>query len=375
MRLDIIGAGIGGLTTAIALKRKNINARIFEQAEALKPVGAGIILANNAMQVYDRLGLRKEIVDNGHYISSINLTDRQLNPISKTNLKHFEDKYGVQNIAIHRAKLQQILASQVKDNLTLNHRLQKIEKTDGGLNLEFNNNIKIQSKNIIAADGINSIVRKMIFKTGEIRDAHQICWRGIADFDMPKKYQHELNEAWGLGDRFGFVKIDDSKVYWYALKDSNSNKKTSVEELHQEFKDYNPLVIDIIKNTPVSSIHTAKIEDLKPMSTWHQDNICLIGDAAHATTPNLGQGACQAIEDAHCLANCLDLKNLNSSFQRFQKLRMPKAHRIVNTSWTLGKVSHWKNPIAVKVRNGLMKLTPESINRRQSAKIFELDYS
>lgn len=102
MNIDIIGAGIGGLTTAIALEQKGINTRIFEQAEQIKPIGAGIILANNAMQVYEKLGLRKEIEENGNPISSMNITKSNLNPLSRIDLTYFEQKYKTKNIAIHR---------------------------------------------------------------------------------------------------------------------------------------------------------------------------------------------------------------------------------------------------------------------------------
>ena len=109
MTIDIIGAGIGGLSTAIALEQKGIEAKLFEQAERLEPVGAGILLANNAMQVYEKLGLRKKIEAGGHTVSSLNITDAQLRPISKLDLSYFEKKFGVRSIAIHRGVLQELL--------------------------------------------------------------------------------------------------------------------------------------------------------------------------------------------------------------------------------------------------------------------------
>ena len=113
MRLDIIGAGIGGLTLAIALKQKGFDIKLYEQSKEIKPIGAGIILANNAMQIYDKLGLRKEIEEKGHVISSMNITKTDLQPISEIDLKYFEDKYQVKNIAIHRGVLQKILVDKL----------------------------------------------------------------------------------------------------------------------------------------------------------------------------------------------------------------------------------------------------------------------
>ena len=94
MNIDIIGAGIGGLTTAIALEQKGINTTIFEQAKKIKPVGAGIILANNAMQVYEKLGLKKIIEENGNPIYSMNITKSNLRPLSKIDLTYFQEKHN-----------------------------------------------------------------------------------------------------------------------------------------------------------------------------------------------------------------------------------------------------------------------------------------
>lgn len=375
MTIDIIGAGIGGLTTAVALQKKGIKTRIFEQAKAFKPVGAGIILANNAMQVYERLGLRNEIAENGNRISSISITNARMKAISTMDLTYFEEKNQVQNIAIHRGTLQQILVNQLdKNTIHLDSELINITAANQEYELKFGNGHTAISQQLLGADGLNSKVRNCLFTENKIRHAQQVCWRGVTEFSLPIEYQHELNEAWGKGDRFGFVQIAPNRVYWFALKSFKQDpKEFSVDELSIYFKSYHPIIQNIIKTTAIQAIHTATISDLQPIKKWHNENVCLIGDAAHATTPNMGQGACQAIEDAYILAECLEKYELNKAFSEYQKLRMSKAHRVVNMSWTVGKLAHWKNPLAIQFRNQVMSMAPKSSSRKQTEKIFQLE--
>lgn len=374
MKIDIIGAGIGGLTTAIALEQKGFETRIFEQAATIKPVGAGIILANNAMQVFEKLGLKEEIEAHGNHISSMNLTKPNLKPLSKVDLSYFEKKHGVQNTAIHRGTLQQILLNKLQSTeVHLNHRLNTVERHAPIYSLLFENGKHVQSSTLIAADGLRSAVRNALFSNNEIREAKQVCWRGVTHFNLPEQYAHELNEAWGKDDRFGFVQIAPNKVYWYALKSFQNNpSECSLDNITTYFEGYHPLMIDLISSTPKEHINTAVIADLAPTNTWYQENLCLIGDAAHAMTPNLGQGACQAIEDAYVLSECLHAYDVNTAFEKFQQLRLPKAHRVVKTSWNVGKLAHMTNPLLIGIRNQLMRMTPSSVSRKQSEHIFQL---
>ena len=374
MNIDIIGAGIGGLTTAIALEQKGIKARIFEQAKQINEVGAGIILANNAMQVYEKLGLRRVIEENGNPISSMNITKSNLKPLSKIDLTYFEQKHNTKNIAIHRGKLQQILIDKLKSTeINLDHKLASIEKSENGYDLNFEKGNQIHSSTVLGADGLNSIVRQNIFPNNIIRNANQICWRGVTEFELPLNLRNELNEAWGKSERFGFVQIADNKVYWYALKSfKKSMNEFSINDLHQYFSSYNSIIKNIVNSTNKEQINTAEISDLKPMNNWFKRNVCLIGDAAHATTPNMGQGACQAIEDAYVLSECLDKYEIDKAFSEYQKLRLPKAHQVVKASWLVGKMAHLTNPILIGLRNQMLRLTPSSVNRKQNELIFQL---
>ena len=369
--VNIIGAGIGGLTTALTLKQKGLNVKIYEGSSEIKPAGAGIILANNAMQVFQKLGLQDKIEKAGNKISYMKITDDQLIPLSVVNLSEYEKKYDVSNVAIHRGELQRILANEIGfENINLSKRLTKIEKNEL-FKLTFEDNSTIESKIVIGADGIKSVVRNQLFTENTLRNANQYCWRGICEIDLPENYYNELNEAWGKGKRFGFVKISDKKVYWYAL--TNSKSKTP-DNLLEIFKEFHKDIQRIITATPISQIITSDILDLKPIKKWQDGNVCLVGDSAHATTPNLGQGACQAIEDAYVIGKLLDKGvSIENCFLQYQTIRMKKAHTIVNTSWSLGKLAHIENGLGVKIRNMIMKNMPKSANRKQMDMIFNLN--
>lgn len=372
--VNIIGAGIGGLTTALTLQQKGLNVKIFESSAEIKPVGAGIIMANNAMQVFQKLGIQDKIEKAGNKISYMKITDTRLNNISVVDLTEYEKKYGVHNIAIHRGELQKILANEVGyDNINLSKRLSKIEKTEV-FKLTFEDNSAVESKLVIGADGIKSVVRNQLFQESTLRNANQKCWRGICEIDLPEKYHNELNEAWGKGKRFGFVKISNQKVYWYALINSKNTKSDEVN-LTEMFSEFHSDILKIISATGKKQIIVSDIIDLKLIYKWQGENVCLIGDAAHATTPNLGQGACQAIEDAYVIGKLLGSGlSIENTFEDYEKLRRKKAHSIVNTSWTLGKIAHIENRFGVWLRNFAMKSLPKSANKKQLDMIFNLNY-
>ena len=113
---------------------------------------------------------------------------------------------------------------------------------------------------------------------------------GISSVKLNEEYMKELNEIWGKGKRFGFVPINKSEVYWYALMDKEKFIKKD-EDLIALFSDYHQIVHKIIESTPKEKVICNEIWDLKPIKVWYKGSVCLLGDAAHATTPNLGQGS------------------------------------------------------------------------------------
>lgn len=367
--ITIIGAGIGGLVTALTLKQQGYPVHIYEGASEIKPVGAGIIMANNAMQVFQSLGLHEKVAQAGNRISTMKITDAQLQNLSVVDLTPFEQQYGVANTAIHRGALQQLLIDTLgAEHVSLGKRLVKIEKGEN-YHLLFEDGARTATRWLIGADGINSVVRKQLFPMSRLRDAKQLCWRGVSEMELPAHYQHELNEAWGKGKRFGFVQLRANKVYWYALVNQHAQEK----DLQRSFQDFHPDVQAIIAAGLKRPIFTSDIADLEPIAHWQQEQVCLIGDAAHATTPNLGQGACQAIEDAYILGKLLaTTDNVQVAFQQYEMLRKPKALQIVKRSRAIGRLAHVDNNVGVWLRNAVMRATPAAASHKQLAHIFKL---
>ena len=374
-KITIIGAGIGGLTTAIALKQQGFEIEIFENSSAFKKAGSGINLAINAMQVYKKLGVYDDILQNANYTNSMKARTKNLGILTAASFKKFEEIFHAKTVAIHRATLHKILVKHIGNSqIHLNKKLKHLEQSNGKVYLFFEDGTRNTAEILIGADGIHSAVRKSIFDNTELRDAEQICWRGISTAKIDKKYKEELNEIWGQGNRFGFVPITDEKIYWFALIDKKDFKTKDID-LPTVFSDYHQIVKDIIKSTPKNEIICNEIWDLKPMDQWYKENVCLLGDSGHATTPNMGQGAGQAIESAMALSICLkEESNVTDAFKKYQNIRFKKVNHIIKTSWMIGKLAQSNNSIVCMMRNFILKMTPKFMTEKQSERVLKLNF-
>ncbi|MEO0731966.1 MAG: FAD-dependent monooxygenase [Bacteroidota bacterium] len=370
--ISIVGGGIGGLTLAIALRQAGKHVTVYEQSEKLLPVGAGIVLGNNAMQVFTELGLTASLRAAGQPIHELWVTDDQLRPLSVTDLEKWEKRFGQSSLAIHRGDLQRVLLDALpSDTVQLGKELSHLRR-GADIYLNFVDGTEGKTDFLVGADGINSVVRQQLFPRRKKRSARQVCWRGVANVGLLAAFRRRLTEAWGPQGRFGIVPLPNDRVYWFAVlgyRDDPMEVKGA--ELAKVFANFAAPVGDLVAATPLEQVHVAELEDLQPPGSWFMDeNIVLLGDAAHATTPNLGQGAGQAIEDARVLAHCL---LAGKGLEAYQNIRQRKVWRIVKTSWRVGQAADWSSPLAQRIRNQVLRWTPNRVNQGQLEQVFTLD--
>lgn len=377
-QFTILGGGIAGLTAAIALRRIGIQAQVFEAAPEIKPVGAGLVLAANAIKGYVKLGIAEKIIARGRLLPTFSILDSRGRKIAYADADAIAQKYGLHNFAIHRPELHEALMAELDPaQLHVNKPALRVEQNGDKATLYFQDGTSHETDYLIVADGIHSPIRRQLVPGSTPRYAGYTCWRAVTD--NPGLSLTGATETWGAEGRFGIVPLAGNKIYWFACVNAPQNdpamRAMQPEGLQRIFQKFHDPIPAILRHTPDDSLLWNDIIDLKPIPRFAFGNIVLIGDAAHATTPNMGQGACQAIEDAVILADELAAHDSPAAaFAAFERRRLPRTHYIVNNSWTLGKIAQWSHPLLVSLRNGLFRLIPESANERQLKAVLEVDF-
>lgn len=379
MKTAIIGGGIAGLSAAIALKRIGIETEVFEAAPEIKPLGAGLGLAANAMKAFRKIGLADDIIAAGHCLSAFTICDEKGRTITHADSREISKKYGLDNFAIHRGRLHEVLLRHL-DPATLHagQRAVDCKVTDEGVTLFFQDGSQYTAGQVIVADGIHSPLRRKLLPQSSPRYAGYTCWRAVIDFPGAEELQEAI-ETWGPKGRFGIVPLAGGKVYWFACLNAPANspemKAFQVQDLLRVFGGYHSLIPAILRQTKDEQLLWNDICDLEPIRQYAFGRLVLIGDAAHATTPNMGQGACQAIEDAVVLADELQKAgDFTQAAKRFEARRLARTHWIVNSSLRIGQVAQLENRLLAGLRNQLFRLLPASVNKKQLEKLYAVDF-
>lgn len=365
-KIAIIGGGIAGLTFARCLTTKNYDIHIFEKKEQFGEIGAAISVFPNALCVMDELGLLEEILNNSGQFKKVYLKTDKGTILSKS-----EPKSDYPVICIHRAGLHRILLKNIDDNLYNNYSLKDLSPLENGqISLSFDNGETKVFDAVIGADGIHSVVRKHIINDGEPIFRGYNVWRGVVKTNFDIGY---ASETFGKGQRVGIVPIKDGVYGWWATCNEvymqDDNPEGTKDKLNRLFGDWHYPISDLINNT--ENIIKNSLIDRKPHRGWTHGNVTLIGDAAHPSTPNLGQGGCMAIEGAYILAKSIQKYGLTKkAFDRYEELQYPRSEDIMNESLKLGKIGQITNPILIALRNFAFKVMPSSVAMKMIDKYF-----
>lgn len=355
----IVGAGPGGLCAAVALQQAGVPVRVLERSPTLRTAGAGLTVQVNAMRMLALLGLAEKATAAGARLRQ--LTVEQPDGTALTTMAFPTEQ---PSIGIHRGDMSRILADALDPGtLRFDAAVSDVHATDDHVDVILESGEIVRGAGVVAADGIHSAVRKAVFGPTELRYAGYTCWRGIAEVGHPAG-RGAAFERWGAGRRFGVVPISEHRTYWFATSNApagGTDGDDVMAEVTERFKDFAQPVSAVIRATPRSALLRNDIIDLPPRSTWTSGRVTLLGDAAHAMTPNMGQGACQAIEDGVVLAaHVVGSTDLATSFLAYEADRRPRATEFVNKSWTLGKTAQWEGRLARALRDTVTRWTPDS---------------
>ncbi|MFE1085528.1 FAD-dependent oxidoreductase [Brevibacterium sediminis] len=421
MKIAVIGAGIGGLSTAVGLQRAGAEVTVFERAPEVRAGGSGLSIFANGLAALESLGLREAfdaVTDSsvegfaagqrradGHWIAQVP-----------------DDSVGALRI-VDRADLHRILLDALAPGTVRTGTEATATGTDGTLTIRArsaDDSSTMESKAerfdlIIGADGLHSRVRTVV--DGEPvapRYSGYSAWRGITS--VPVDLSGEAGESVGHGRRFGIAPLADGRVYWFAVANMPQNAVFADEKatIEQMFTGWHSPIAELIAATPAEEVRRTAISDLsRRLRHYHSGRVVLLGDAAHAMTPNLGQGGGQALEDAATLTVLLTSligkspgsgtsrpgrteeqdsaegegprtgvnpdhnagpgasvpPDLAAALGRYDSLRRPRTQSIAQKSRLMGQVFQLESPMLARLRNAAFSTIPPRIIAAQAASV------
>ncbi|MER5268124.1 FAD-dependent monooxygenase [Actinosynnema sp. NPDC002837] len=354
MRAVVVGGGLGGVTAAVALRRVGWEVAVLERAAEFGEVGAGVGVMPNAMRALAALGLADDVRRIGTPRVPGGIRDRK-----GRTLAHVETPHQDHVVAVHRADLHRVLRSALPPEcLVTDTEVHDLDDLDADL--------------VVAADGIRSRARQALFPTlPQPVYAGTTAWRSVTTARFPRDLG--VSQTLGPGTEFGVLPLGDGRVCWYAATVAPAGGRSADElgEVRRLVAGWHDPIPDLLDATPPDTVLRHDIHELAtPLPTFVRGRVALLGDAAHAMTPYLGQGACMAIEDAVVLAAaCARADDVPTALADYDRQRRPRTQRMAKASRVLGRVGHKvRNPVAVTMRDVAMRAVPASVGSARATK-------
>lgn len=372
MRAVVVGAGIGGLGAALALLQRGHDVVVLERAKVLEAVGAGIALARNGQLALEQLGVADAVAAAGAAAGRVQLRTKEGDVLFDVPLH----ERGWEMLGTHRADLQTALVDAVgAERIRLGAACIAFEDDGARVSVLVEDGGAEEADVVVGADGIDSVVRASLHGGEPPRYAGYVGWRTVIDFE-DESLANVFTESWGCGERFGLVRIGGGRLYWFVSESApepDGPRRGSRGEFLSRFGDWHDPIPAVLAATgeddPIVGIG---IYDRSPIKRWGRGRVTLLGDAAHAMTPDVAQGASQALEDAVALGEALaETADVEQALRRYEDARTKRANTIVRQSRLAGRIAQISSPRGCRIRNKLVRGTPNTLRWRQYKSLLE----
>lgn len=368
----IIGTGIGGLSSAIALKKVGWSVRLFEKADSLRVTGSGLSVMSNASAAMKRLlDVDLELERFGAPIRDFEIRHQSGFLLKRLPFQEIAEEQGAPSVCISRQQLQTALLDKLGDaDFQLGKRFAGFEQNADAVQVHFEDGSQATGDILVGADGYHSAVREAMGVRSVVQEAGYICWLALVRYRHPQVTPGSVVHYWGKGKRVGIIDIGGGWVYWWGTANMSNHQaqqwRGSSADVAQVYAGWPEIVTDIMQATPDDAIISVDAKDRSFPQTWSNGRVTLLGDAAHPMLTSLGQGAGLSIEDAavlgHVLANEPDHA---AALRRYEAIRQPRAKTIVDASRALSEVEQYDRFVPRLKRDLSMWLAPAGAMRER----------
>ncbi|ACQ78494.1 monooxygenase FAD-binding [Beutenbergia cavernae DSM 12333] len=381
----VVGAGIGGLTAAAALRRVGWSVRVLERSPEPQPTGAGIVLLANAMRCLDEIGAGDAIRGLGAAAYPGGTRTASGRWLARVDAERVAARFGSGAVVIHRAQLHDALAAVLgPDGVTYGAQVTDVEREPGPTPralvryLAGGTAQEVTGDVVVAADGAASALRGRFWPGhADLEYTGSTAWRAVAS--VPPGTVTEMSETWAPGGAFGIVPMADGRVYWFAtaLRPAGGREGDGAEELAEVRRlvaGWHDPIEAVLAATPPEAVLRHDISALRhALPSYVRGPVALVGDAAHAMPPNLGQGGSQAIEDgivlAASLATAAAPAEVRDGLARYDAQRRPRSQQVQRLSWAMARFgAQLRHPAAVATRDAMVRIAPSAAVMRAASR-------